>query len=322
MKGERPDPDFAAAVREGLSSIPKSLSSKHFYDARGDELFQCIMNLEEYYPTRAEHAILERQGASILNELWPEGASSLKIVEMGAGDGAKTRCMFKALPGEELEKLHYVPTDISQNVLEGLQECFARELPRLRTSPMAGDHYQLLESLGKRVEGAKALLFLGGNFGNFDKKSGDDLLFRFAEALNAGDRLLIGFDLKKDPRRIHRAYDDEKGVTKAFNLNLLERMNRELGADIDPDAFLHYPIYDPLEGEVRSYLVSKKEQVATIEELDLQVTFDAWEAVFTERSRKFSFAEIRDLAERTGFREYSSYTDPEGDFVDAVWVKE
>lgn len=312
---------FAEDVREGLRSEPKYLRSKYFYDAKGDELFQRIMELEEYYPTRAEDAILRDQGKGILEEMLPEDGATLSIVEFGAGDASKTRHLLHAVPQNERGRVRYVPNDISPHVLETLQQRLGKELPDFRIDPLAGDQSRLLKDWERRVEERQAFLFLGGNIGNYDDATAVALLQSFASAMGEGDRLLIGFDLMKDPRRIVRAYNDDQGVTRDFNLNLLERMNRELGAGFDVNTFVHFPLFDPVACESRSYLLSTREQEVAIEALDESFHFDAWEPIFMERSRKFTLTDIERLAERTGFRVQKHFSDSDGDFVDALWVK-
>ncbi len=319
--GMEPDPVFAADVREGLSAHPKRLPSKHFYDAKGDALFQRIMELDAYYPTRAENAILRDRNAEILQALFPDRDAGMNLIELGSGDGAKTRHLLKAVPEEAKELFRYIPNDISGNVLEALKRSLEAEFPELRVEPMVGDHYGAIEGICEGVEGRKALLFLGGNIGNFDTKGAEQLLTRFGEGMEAGDRLLIGFDLKKDPERIERAYNDPEGVTRDFNLNLLERMNRELGADFDLALFQHHSLYEPSEGEARSYLVSIRDQEVNIQSLGMKVVFEPWEPIFLERSKKFALKEIEALAARTGFRVVEHFQDPDEDFVDSLWEK-
>lgn len=316
------DSAFLKDVRRGLSQRPRSLPSKYFYDARGDELFQRIMALDEYYPTRAEESILQDQGASLLEELLPEeGNDQLIVLELGAGDGSKTRDLFLTASTEIRDRLLYVPNDISGNVLNDLEERFQKELPWLHIEPLPGDHTVRLPEIKERWRGRKALLFLGGNIGNYDEKQRKNFLDLSGQAMKPGDRLLIGFDQRKDPRRIEKAYNDPKGVTKAFNLNLLERMNRELGADFDPEAFMHYPVYDPSDGEARSYLLSIRPQRVRIEALEMELSFEEWEPIFMERSKKFTLEEIEKLAAETGFQVRKHFRDANDDFVDSLWVK-
>ncbi len=316
---DRPDPSFLRDVREGLRSSPKTLKSKYFYDAKGDALFQRIMELDEYYPARAENAILRDQGSSIKASLLKEHEGGLDLVEFGAGDASKTRHLLGAFSKEERRELRYRPNDISPDVLRTLQENLKAELPDLEVDPLQGDHSELLGAWKREGDRKQVFLFLGGNIGNYGEGEGDRLLKAFAGAMEQGDRLLIGLDLHKDPRRILAAYDDQEGVTRDFNLNLLERMNRELGADFDIGSFVHHPLYDPVTREARSYLISTREQEVFIESLGESFHFHAWEPIFMERSRKFTRETIAEMAERTGFRVEKYFTDPEGDFLDSVW---
>ncbi len=313
-------PDFAADVRKGLSSDPKYLLSKHFYDAKGDELFQRIMGLEEYYPARAEERILRDRADELAEGLAHPDADRLNLIEFGAGDGSKTRHILRAFDQGGKGALRYIPNDISSHVLGELEWSLSKELPGLEVEPWVGDQSELMAQVKDRMEPPRAILFLGGNIGNFAPKEGKKLLRGFSEALDEGDRLLIGFDPIKHPQRILRAYNDRERVTEAFNLNHLERVNRELGGEFVPDRFIHYPIYDPMAAEARSYLISDRKQRVWIPGLDMTVHFHAWEPIFMERSRKFSLEGIEGLAERTGFRVEKHFWDPEGDFVDSLWV--
>lgn len=312
---------FAADVYRGLNSPIKKLPSKHLYDAKGDALFQRIMELEEYYPARAEGRILRDRSGELAEALRHPQAGGLNLIELGAGDASKTRYLLRALFQEAGDGLRYIPNDISRNVLDELEWELTKEMPDLRVEAWAGDYFHLLEGLKVAVPPPRVLVFMGGNIGNYSTEEAQQLLSTIAGSLDEGDRLLMGFDLKKDPRRILRAYDDRDGITKAFNLNLLERMNRELGGDFDPDLFIHHPLYDPMDGEVRSYLVSTKEQVVNLEGLSMKVHFRAWEPIFMERSQKYSFQGIDELASGSGFRSERHFEDPNGDFVDSLWVK-
>ena len=314
--------EFATDVRKGLWSVPKYLPSKYLYDAKGDELFQRIMELDTYYPARAEGRILKERSDELVEGLRPEEGLSLNLIELGAGDASKTCYLLRGLFQQLGERFRYIPNDISPNVLEELGEYLTQDMPELKIEPWAGDYFQLLNGLKGKVQAPRALLFLGGNIGNYEEGDAQALLHAFADALDQGDRLLIGFDLKKDPRKIHRAYDDDEGVTKKFNLNLLERMNRELGAAFDPDRFLHYPIYDPMDGEARSYLLSDRDQEIPIEAIGEKVHFEAWEPIFMERSRKYSLEGVDELAYRSGFKVEARYPDLSEDFVDVLWVKQ
>ena len=311
---------LAEHVRQGLSATPKFLSSKYFYDEAGSLLFQQIMALPEYYPTRTELAIFEAQGAAIGQALGTGGPGEpLTVVELGAGDGLKTKILLRELlaaqPGAAPT---YVPVDISPSALAGLVETLRHELPALPTEPLAAEYGAALRELATRP-GAKAVLFLGSNIGNFGPAEQQQFLAALAEPLTPADRLLVGFDLRKDPRRIRAAYDDAAGVTAAFNFNLLRRLNAELDADFQLADWQHFPDYDPSTGAMRSWLVSQRAQTVRVGALGGQAfEFAAWEAIHTENSYKFTLPQIEALAAGAGLRVVAVFEDEDHDFADVV----
>lgn len=310
---------LAEHLAQGFSQTPKTLSSKYFYDATGSRLFQQIMALPEYYPTRTELGIFRAQGAAIARALAAgKGASQpLAVVELGAGDGLKTKLLLRELltqPGE----LTYVPVDISASAIEELAASLHAELPGLRTEPLAAEYGAALETLASRP-GAKAVLFLGSNLGNFTPDEQAVFLRELARPLTPADRLLVGFDLRKDPRRIRAAYDDAQGVTAEFNFNLLRRLNAEAGTDFDLDAWQHFPDYDPSTGAMRSWLVSRRAQTVRVGALAGQAfEIAAWEAIHTESSYKFTLPQVAGLAAAAGLRVVEVFQDEAGDFADVV----
>ncbi|UOQ99575.1 L-histidine N(alpha)-methyltransferase [Hymenobacter sp. 5317J-9] len=308
--------ELAQHVAEGLRKTPKTLSSMYFYDDAGSRLFQQIMDLPEYYPTRAEFAIFREHGAALATALSPGAGQAFSLVELGAGDGAKTKLLLRELLNAGTE-FTYAPVDISSGAMTGLVDTLRRELPALRVAPVVEDYATALTQL-RTWPGSKAVLFLGSNIGNFGPNERLNFLRQLAAPLAPADRLLIGFDLQKDPRRIRAAYDDAQGVTAAFNLNLLTRLNRELGADFDLAHWQHYTDYSPLTGAVRSFLVSTRAQQVRFAALDETVEFAAWEVIHTENSYKFTPAQIEALAAEAGLRVVQTFTDAAGDFADVV----
>ncbi|MGI4872374.1 MAG: L-histidine N(alpha)-methyltransferase [Janthinobacterium lividum] len=305
----------------GFSQTPKTLSSKYFYDAEGSRLFQHIMGLPEYYPTRTELAIFREQGAAIAEALRagaPAG-QPLAVVELGAGDGLKTKLLLRALLAlPAAPALTYVPVDISPSAIEELVATLRQELPALPTAPLVAEYSAALAALSARPE-PKAVLFVGSNIGNFTPPEQHRFLQQLAAPLTPADRLLVGFDLRKDPRRIRDAYDDSQGTTAAFNLNLLHRFNAELGADFQLENWQHYPDYDPSTGAMRSWLVSRCAQTVRVAALGGQAfEFAAWEAVHTEYSFKFSLPQIAALAAGAGLQVVQVFQDTAGDFADVV----
>ncbi|MEM6524051.1 MAG: L-histidine N(alpha)-methyltransferase [Bacteroidota bacterium] len=309
--------EFAKDVMDGLNADPKTLPSKYFYDKKGDAIFQEIMDLDEYYLTRAEYEVFE-SNKSALASTFLEGADKFDLIEFGAGDGHKTRVLLKHFLEVNIN-FEYLPIDISGNVLEQLRSTLKTELPRLVVKPIQDDYFHALEKIEKSTNVRSIVLFLGSNIGNFKHKKAVEFLSELYSRLKVNDLLLIGFDLKKDPDVILHAYNDSKGVTRAFNLNLLDRINNELDANFDRSKFIHYPIYNPSTGTTKSFLVSTESQ--TVEILDTAVNFDAWEAIHTEVSQKYSLKDIQRLAQGSGFSVVDNFFDSKNFFVDSVWRK-
>jgi L-histidine N-alpha-methyltransferase len=310
---------FAKEVKEGLSAPQKYLSSKYFYDAVGDVLFQKIMQLPEYYLTRAEFDILEQYRGDILRPLIALN-EPFNLIEMGAGDGLKTRLLLSFLYEQKVPFTYY-PIDISSNVLQQLQEALAKEYPGLSVEPVEGTYHEALEMQRWNQEQPSLMLFLGSNMGNFLKGEALGLLDEIAQVLRTDDMLLAGFDLMKDPEVILKAYNDSQGVTRDFNLNLLYRINRELGGNFDPHKFKHWPVYDPVRGECKSYLISMEKQTVHITALDSTFKFDEYEAIFTEVSKKYSVVELEKYAREKGFEVRQNYMDGRRYFTDSLWRK-
>jgi L-histidine N-alpha-methyltransferase len=304
-------------VATGLSYPQKTLSSMYFYDDEGSRLFQQIMALPEYYPTRTEFGLLTQHQAALAAALRPAAAQeSFFLIELGAGDGLKTKILLRHLLETEAV-FTYVPVDISGAALDGLAASLREELPALRVEPIVADYSAALQLMAARP-GRKVVLFLGSNIGNFSPDDRQAFLQTLAAPLTANDRLLIGFDLQKDPRFIRAAYDDSQGVTAAFNLNLLTRLNRELGADFDLAHWQHYTDYDPLAGTVRSFLVSTRAQAVHMAALQQSFNFRAWETIHTENSYKFTAPQIEALAAEAGLHVTEFFTDSQDYFADVV----
>jgi dimethylhistidine N-methyltransferase len=308
---------FYIDVVRGLSATPKFLQSKYFYDAAGDRLFQQIMELPEYYLTRCEEEIFVQQTKELAAPLL-ERFDEFDILELGAGDATKSTHLLRYL-GESGKDFTYYPVDISENVIRLLEREMPQRIPNMEVQGLNGDYFDMLAKSYDLSKRSKLVLFLGSNIGNFN---GDDAA-RFLTALNShlhpGDLVLIGFDLKKNPKDILAAYNDSQGVTKAFNLNLLQRINNELGADFNAAQFDHYPTYNPVSGACKSYLISLEEQEINIGEETF--FFYKNEPVWTELSQKYSEQEIDELAVAAGFSPIVKYYDSKQWFVDVLWEK-
>lgn len=309
---------FLTDVLQGLRASQKYLPSKYFYDQAGDALFQQIMQLPEYYPTRCETEILEEQAGTI-STLMAADESGFDLVELGAGDATKSRILIECFLKNELD-FDYIPIDISANVIEQLHATLPLRYPQLSVRGVQGDYFEQLQSIGVSSKRRKLVLFLGGNIGNYQPEEARDFLAHLQAQLSPGDFLLTGFDLKKHPLTILNAYNDSAGVTKAFNFNLLDRINRELSADFNRDQFDHYPTYDPATGACRSFLISLSQQTVTIGGKE-EIYFSENEPIFMEISQKYDLNQIEALAAETGFKTVFLLQDRKNWFVDAIWEK-
>ena len=307
---------FKADVLEGLSAENKSLPSKYFYDKRGDALFVEIMNTPEYYLSRAELEIWRNQSEDILKKL---GVNSqpVDVFELGAGDGTKTIELLKVLNGHSYD---FKPIDISQNALDILQEKINVVLPWVKVNGIKGEYFAALEEI--RSDRKKIILFLGSNIGNLNPAQSENFISRLANLMNIGDKLVIGFDLKKPKHIVLPAYDDAQGFTRDFNLNLLERINNELGGNFNLALFDHKPEYDENSGEARSFLESKVDQKVSIKSLGKDFGFYAGEKIHTEISRKFSLEEIEIVARRQTLQIVETFFDSNRLFTDIIFEKE
>ncbi|MCA1633967.1 MAG: L-histidine N(alpha)-methyltransferase [Acidobacteria bacterium] len=302
LLGAQAGESLAVDVRRGLTAEPKRLFPKYFYDALGSQLFDAICLLPEYYLTRAENEIFASHAREIVEAAAAAG-SKVTLFELGSGSATKTRLIVEALL-ERQSSLLYVPVDISTEALEQGSLALLQSFLPLRVEAFASDYNSAIPRLAEHFEeGSRAfVLFLGSNIGNFDPAGARDLLLSLRRVLRAGDALLVGADLKKEPAALDAAYDDPLGVTAAFNLNLLGRINRELGGDFDLRAFRHVGRYDEREGRVEMYVESRRAQTVRIAALDLEVNFAEGERVHTEYSHKYDLEELSGLAARTGFR--------------------
>jgi dimethylhistidine N-methyltransferase len=312
--------DFAADVRRGLSTRPKRLPPKYFYDALGSHLFDAICLLPEYYLTRAEGEIFARHSAEIV-ERAGAGRARVTLFELGSGSASKTRRIIDALLAAQ-GSLRYVPVDISTAALEASASALLGDYEGLDVTAYAADYDAALPRLAENFEeGGRALvLFLGSNVGNFDRGEARDFLRRLRGVLRAGDMLLLGADLKKDKAVLEAAYDDALGVTAAFNLNLLARINRELEADFSLRDFRHLALYDEREGRVEMHLESTRGQAVRVGALGLDVTFAAGERLHTENSYKYSLDELSALAAETGFSRAQTWLDSGERFSSNLFV--
>src|SRR5262245_23514476 len=295
---------FAEDVRRGLSTRPKTLKPKYFYDALGSQLFEAICLLPEYYLTRAEAEIFELYAGAIVAWL----TDPIRIVELGSGSSIKTRYLLTAALARQ-KAIRYEPIDISETILEQSAQKLLRDFPGLRISGHVCDYTRGF-TITEREENEKVLLlFLGSNIGNYTLDEAVALLRSFRGALRPGDGLLLGADLKKSPEVLEAAYDDALGVTAAFNMNLLARINRELGGDLNTNQEHHVAIDNNELVRVEIYLESRIDQQVDITSIDLKIDFARGETIHTEYSYKYDMAQLDALARETGFRSDHSWFD-------------
>ena len=293
-------------VLEGLRRARKRIPSKYFYDARGSELFEQICDLDEYYLTRAELEIMQRHAGEMGAALGPR----CSLIEYGSGSGRKTRLLLEQLA----EPAAYVPIDISDTALRASASAIAAAHPSLDVIPVCADYTRPVHLPAASLRAARrAIYFPGSTIGNFTRSQAWGFLTRASALVGAEGGMLIGADLKKDARALEAAYDDRNGVTAAFNLNLLTRANRELGADFHPGRFRHRAFYDRRIGRIEMHLVSVVKQSVHIG--DEVFRFDAGESILTEYSYKYSVRDFTALARRAGLTVRRCWTDHAGRFA-------
>jgi dimethylhistidine N-methyltransferase len=309
-------PTFAEDVQRGLTATPKVLYPRYFYDRLGSLLFEAICELPEYYPTRAETEIFERHAAEIAGEV----GGPLRLVELGSGDGRKTRLLIEALVARQ-GALEYLPIDVSRSALEQSAERLLQVFPDLSVTAFVADYQAGLRALrGERVApGLRTLaLFLGSTIGNLDPEDRVELLRGIRGVLRPGDSLLLGVDLRKSAGILLPAYDDALGVTAAFNRNILLRINQELGGGFDLAAFRHRARWNDELSRIEMHLESVADQTVPIRSLNLDVDFSTGETIHTESSYKLDLGQVEEMAAAGGFAVRRTWMDGRGWFVSSL----
>ncbi len=306
---------FLSDTWRGLQASPKYLYSKYFYNEKGDAIFREIMDCPEYYVTRCELEIFKNQSNDIADTVLAH-LPEFDVVELGAGDATKSIYLLKALLEKQVQFTYY-PIDISESVIRDLEAKLPVMLPGLEVKGLNGDYLEMLEKLTFR---RKLVLFLGSNIGNIPLDATSDFLYDISKNLLRGDLLLVGFDLKKDPSIILDAYNDKAGITRRFNLNLLQRINDELDADFDLDKFEHCPVYDEQTGACESYLVSRADQIVKFG-INGKIHFNEGERIFMEVSQKYSEEQIDEFAGEEVFKPAGKFFDGRHWFLDKLWVR-
>jgi L-histidine N-alpha-methyltransferase len=311
-----PVSSFAADVRRGLTASPKFLLPHYFYDALGSALFSAICELPEYYVTRAEDEILRERGAEIAASFGPR----VRLVELGSGSAKKTRHLISAII-ERQTALEYIPVDVDAGVLTASAHELLTDYPQLSISAICGDFREPAALLRPHLppsDERTIVLFLGSSIGNLDPAESAAMLANLRTALAPGDALFLGADLRKSPAILEAAYDDPLGVTAAFNLNLLGRINRELGGTFDLASFAHRAFYNEAAGRIEMHLVSRNAQRVLID--SYEVAFDEGESIHTENSHKYDDVTLRALADASGFTIAQRWSDHNSYFADLLMV--
>lgn len=290
--------EFAAEVLKGLSAANKSLPCRFFYDAVGSELFEDITRTKDYYPTRTETAILRDHAVDLVKE-----SAGALLVEFGSGSSIKTELLLE----QARDLCAYVPIDVSPSALAGAVRRLGERFPDLHVEPVVGDFTTQIVLPEDYANAPRIGFFPGSTLGNFAPQEAQALLRTLATTMGKGARLILGIDLRKDPKRLIAAYNDDEGVTAAFNLNLLARVNRELGGTFDLQFFRHEAVWNPGASRVEMYLVSERAQ--TVEIFGRSFQFAAEERIHTENSHKFTPDSLARLAEAAGWRLERTYFD-------------
>ena len=310
------DERVATAVREGLTARPKRLPAWLFYDRAGSRLFDAITELDEYYLTRTERSIFFLASEEIVDQA--RDGRRLRISELGAGSAEKTRLLLRAAV-ERQDAVVYEPVDVSASALDGARRRIQREIPGVTVTPRVMDytdgdghkfHLGALDTDERRL-----VLYIGSSIGNFEPAEAERLLRRVRAGLEPGDSMLLGVDLVKDEALLVAAYDDASGVTAAFNRNMLVRLNRELDADFDVEAFAHRAVWNQAKSRMEMHLESRTAQQVFVDELDMTFQFAAGETIHTENSYKYRPGQAEALLAKTGFRAEATWTDERGWFA-------
>lgn len=309
---------FKNDIYEGLKSKPKSLPSKYFYDEKGDILFQKIMACDDYYLTNADNEIFAEQTKALAKTLI-ENNEPFDVLELGAGDATKSTYLLQEWQNSGADFTYY-PIDISSSMISYLETEMPKRIPNLKVHGLSGEYLEQVQEAHRISKRKKVILFLGSSIGNFELHEAHNFLRKLYDEIQSGDVVLVGFDLKKNPHQILKAYNDSEGITRDFNLNLLDRINKELGADFDVAKFEHFPIYNPLTGACRSFLISQEAQKVNFDDGTF-IEFDAFEAIDMELSQKFSIYDIDRIAMRIGFKKLPYFFDSNNYYCNAIWQK-
>ncbi|HEY1025044.1 MAG TPA: L-histidine N(alpha)-methyltransferase [Sphingobacteriaceae bacterium] len=307
--------EFLHDVLKGLSSTPKYLLSKYLYDGQGDILFEKIMNSDEYYVTDCELEILQNRCDTIV-EYIKSFFNGVDLIELGAGNGFKSYHLLKCMMENHIPFTYY-PIDISTQIIQYLEQMMPERLPGLKIRGLNGEYFEMMTEIKSLSAKPKVVLFLGATIGNMTPPNAERFCLSLREQLNKGDLVLMGFDLRKNPWIIFNAYNDHGGITREFNLNLLNRINNELDGNFNLDHFEHFENYDPETGACKSYIISLADQKVRIS--DEQIDFEENENIFVETSQKYTLEQTDQMALKAGFKPLDHFLDSRKWFSDVIW---
>ncbi len=307
---------FFKDVIKGLQSSPKYLQSKKYYDELSDELFQKIMNSDEYYLSNCEMEILKAQSPDIASTIFAS-EKNYDVIELGAGDCSKSVYLLRQIYKRN-KSFTFFPVDISKHVIDLIKEELPKKVRDLNIYGLNGEYIEMLKEANTLSSKRKLVLFMGSNIGNMNYEQSISFCKEVRGCLKSGDCFLAGFDLKKDPQVILNAYNDKKGITREFNFNLLRRINKELNADFVIENFKHFPVYNPESGECKSYLVSTKKQRVFFGDTEF-IDFEANETIDMEISKKYTVAQTDEIAKLSGFEPIEYFYDSKEWFADVLW---
>jgi L-histidine N-alpha-methyltransferase len=313
--GHPGDSTFASDVIKGLSSAPKYLLPRYFYDERGSELFEKICTTNEYYLTRTETLILEKYSDEISGEL----KDVRSLVELGSGNSSKTRILIDSFM-RKIGYLHYLPIDVSSILIDSSNKLIL-DVPRLKISGIISEYRKGIELVSYINSVPKLIIFLGSSIGNFDFDEAKDFLKYISSYMTEDDYLLVGFDMQKSLRILDKAYNDSAGFTALFNLNLLKRINNELGGNFDLNSFKHKAFFNKKESRIEMHLVSKKEQSIAVKSIKKVIRFQKDESIHTENSYKFTDEMVENIASHAGLTLNNSWSDERSYFSLCLFKK-
>jgi len=303
-------PSLLDDVKKGLLEEPRRLPAKYFYDDHGSQLFDRICDTQEYYPTRTEDALLESVAKDIISHCQPE-----HLVELGSGTSRKTRRLFDACEEHKCE-VEYWPFDVCEEIVKGASESLVDEYHWLNVNGLVGDYNAGLDNLPE-LPGSSLYVFLGGTIGNFEHDEGVAFLSELRKSMSNDDTLLIGADRIKDVEVLNAAYNDKEGVTAAFNLNLLNVLNREVSADFDSDKFKHHAFFNQDKSQIEMHLIATEPQTVKLQDLEEEIEFAEGDSILTEISRKFTHSSLSEMLKEAGFV-LSKHFSPDNNYFSLV----